>query len=570
MVSQQPEGSTSPKLAVSWGEYRRLRVFVRPYAGRLAGILAISLAATLLGLAQPFISKLLIDVALLHKNWTALWQVAVLMFVATVLGFALNILSSYQYVRVSAAMLFDMRLALYRHLQTLSPRFYAKWRLGDLVSRLNNDIGEVQRVSADSLLSILSNVVFFIGSVAMMLWLNWKLFLISVVLLPLCLYTFTYYQRKLTSFTQELRERAADVGSLFVETLIGMRSVVAANACEYEARRFGKRNSAFVDALLRLQMSSFMSGALPGTILTVSTSMVFLYGGKLIIDGRMTIGTLVAFMAYHGRLLSPVQNMMSLSANLASGRVSLRRIFEILDTPAEVVERPGALALGPVRSKIVLEDVMLRHDREGVLKGVNCEIEAGTFCAILGPSGAGKSTIADLLVRFLDPDAGRITVDGVDLRDLRLGDIRKEMVLVDQTPHLFNSSIAENISYSRPESTRAEVEQAGRDAGLDELIRRLPHGYDTLTGERGLALSAGERQRVALARALVRNPSVLILDEPTSALDAETERIVAQNLRESLRGRTVIVITHRPALAEIADAVLHLRDGRIVAELAPA
>jgi ATP-binding cassette, subfamily B, bacterial len=207
--------------------------------------------------------------------------VALLMFGATVVGFALNILSSYQYVRVSAAMLFDMRLALYRHLQTLSPRFYAKWRLGDLVSRLNTDIGEVQRVSADSLLSVLSNVVFLAGSVAMMLGLNWKLFLLSVVLVPLCLYTFTHYQWKLTVLTKDLRERGADVGSLFVETLIGIRSVISSNAGEYEARRFGKQNSRFVDALRRLQLVSFLSGGLPGTILAVSTALVFLYGGKL-------------------------------------------------------------------------------------------------------------------------------------------------------------------------------------------------------------------------------------------------------------------------------------------------
>jgi ATP-binding cassette subfamily B protein len=559
----------SPPVA-GWGEYRRLKVFVRPYWGRLAVILCIGLLSTLLGLTQPFISKLLIDDALLHRNWARLLQVAGLMFGATVLGFALNILSSYQYVRASAAMLFDMRLALYRHLQTLSPRFYAKWRLGDLVSRLNNDIGEVQRVSADSILSVLSNVVFLAGSIVMMLWLNWKLFLASTVLVPLCLYTFIHYQHRLTVLTKELRERGADVGSLFVETLIGIRSVVAANAGEYEAQRFGTQNGRFVAALLRLQMASFLSGGLPGTILTVSTAVVFLYGGKMIIDGKMTIGTLVAFMAYHTRLLSPVQNMMGLSASLAAARVSLRRIFEILDTPAEVVEKPGALALAPIRNRIVFEEVMLRHDREGVLKGVTCEIEAGTFCAILGPSGAGKSTIADLLVRFLDPDTGRITVDGSDLRDVRLEDLRREIILVDQLPHLFNCSIAENISYSRPESTREQIEAAGREAGLDEMIQRLPHGYETRTGERGLALSAGERQRIALARALLRNPSVLILDEPTSALDPETERIVAKNLQQSLRGRTVIVITHRPALAEIADTVLQLRDGKIAREMASA
>jgi ATP-binding cassette subfamily B protein len=347
-----------------------------------------------------------------------------------------------------------------------------------------------------------------------------------------------------------------------------MRTVVASNAGKYEEGRFRQRNSAFVDTLLRLQMTSFLTGALPGTILTASTALVFLYGGKMIIDGKMTIGTLVAFMAYHVRLLSPVQNMMNLSASLAAARVSLARIFELLDTPAEVVEQPNALSLGPIRDKIVVEDVVLRHDREDVLNGVSFEIQAGMFCAILGPSGAGKSTIADLLVRFLDPDCGRITVDGVDLRALRLEDLRREIVLVDQTPHLFNASIAENISYLHVETSRGEIETAGREAGLDELIRRLPEGYDTQTGERGLALSAGERQRIALARALLRKPSVLLLDEPTSALDPATERIVARNLRQSMRGRTVIVITHRPALSEMADQVVNLREGKVWTELA--
>lgn len=528
------------------------------------------LAATGLGLVQPYVSKLLIDVALLRHDWRALCWIAALMFGVTVLGFALNILSSYQYVGVSAAMLFDMRAAVYRHLQKLSPRFYAKWRLGDLVSRLNSDIGEVQRVSADTLLAVLSNIVFLAGSIGMMLWLNWRLFLLSVALVPLCLVAFRHYQRKLTGFARQMRERSADIGSLFVETLIGMRTVVSANAAGYEVGRFEKRNLAFVETLLGLQVTSFLSGALPGTILTASTALVFLYGGKMIIDGRMTIGTLVAFMAYHLRLLSPVQNMMNLSANLASARASLARIFELLDAPVEIVERPDALPLGPVRHRIAAENVTLRHDREEVLTGASFEIPAGTLCAILGASGAGKSTIADLLVRFLDPDRGRITIDGRDVRDVRLEDLRREVVLVDQTPHLFNATIAENISYARPDTSRSEIEAAGRRAGLDELINRLPQGYDTPTGERGLALSAGERQRIALARALLRKPSVLVLDEPTSALDPGTEAMVAGHLRESLRGCTVILITHRPALAEIADQVLNLRDGRIWTALEPA
>jgi ATP-binding cassette subfamily B protein len=549
-----------------WKEYRRLKPFLAPYASRLGFILGINVLATALGLAQPYISKLLIDNALAPRNMRALWWVAGLMFGVTVLGFLLNILSSYQYVRVSASMLFDMRLALYRHFQLLSPRFYAKWRLGDLVSRLNNDIGEVQRVSADSLLSVLSNVVFLVGSIAMMLLLNWRLFLFSAVFVPVSLIAFRHYQQKLMVFTKQLRERGADLGSLFVDTLLGMRTVVTSNAGDREAETFRKRNSAFVDTLLRLQMTSFLSGALPGTILTAATAGVFLLGGWMIIHGRMTIGTLVAFMAYHMRLLTPVQTMMGLAQNLASARVSLTRIFEILDTAPEITD--GTRSLPTVRGDVAFDNVTLRHDRAEILSGVSFTIPAGTFCAVLGPSGVGKSTVADLLVRLLDPDGGTVSLDGHDLRELRVKDLRDHVVLVDQAPYLFNATIAENIAYGRPDALRIEIEAAGAAAGLDELIRRLPEGYETRTGERGLALSAGERQRIAIARALLRRPSVLVLDEPTSALDAETEQIIARNLREHLSGRTVIVITHRAALAEIADQVINLREGRAWVEFA--
>ena len=545
-----------------WQAYRRLGVFLRPYARQLLLVLAVGLAATSLSLFQPYISKLVIDQALLRRDLHALVWIAGLMFFVTVLGFGLNILSSYRYVSVSAAMLFDMRLALYRHLQTLSPRFYAGFRLGDLMSRLNNDMGEVQRVSADTLLSVLSNVVFFVGSVAMMLWLNWRLFFVSVVLVPACVYTFLRYQRKLTALTKQLRERSADLGSLFVDTILGMRVVVSLNANEHEARRFRERNDAFVRTMLDVQVASLLTGALPGTILTAATAAVFLYGGWLIIEGAMSIGTLVAFMAYHMRLLSPVQNLMGLTSGLASARVSLGRIFELFDTPPEVQESPGAVPLPPVRRSIRLEGVSIRHDRAPVLEDLSLEIPVGSFCAILGPSGVGKSTLADLLVRYLDPDQGRILMDGRDIRHVLLEDLRKEVILVDQSPYLFNVTIAENIAYACPGAARDEIEGAGRAAGLDELIERLPEGYQTKTGERGLALSAGERQRIALARALLRRPSVLILDEPTSALDAETETLVATNLRNALRERTLIVITHRPALAEIADAVITIQGGK--------
>jgi ATP-binding cassette subfamily B protein len=531
-------------------------------------VVAISLVATALTLFQPYFSKLLIDRALMPRDMRALAWIAGLMSFTSALGFAVNMLASYRYVKISADMLFDLRLALFRHLQTLSPRFYAGYRLGDLMSRLNNDAGEVQRVSADALLSVLSNIGFLIGAVAMMLWLNWRLFLVGVVLIPACVYSFVRYQRILTALTKRLRERSADLGSFFVDSIMGMRVVVSLNAKNHEAARFKERNDAFVKTMLDVQIASFMTGALPGTILTLATASVFLYGGWLIIDGSMTIGTLVAFMAYHTRLLSPVQNLLSLTSSLASARVSLGRIFELFDTPAEVTEAADATPLGRIQGAIRLEGVSLRHDRAAVLEDVSVEIPAGCFCAILGPSGVGKSTLADLLVRYLDPDCGRILIDGVDLRSVRLADLRDQVMLVDQSPFLFNASIAENIGYAKPGASRAQIEAAGSAAGLDELIGRLPQGYDTTAGERGLALSVGERQRISLARAILRRPRVLILDEPTSALDGDMEMQIAASLSENLRGGTLIVITHRPALAARAGMIVTLEEGRARVTLA--
>lgn len=544
-----------------WSAYRRVLPFLRPYAGPLVLVLAISLLSTALGLAQPYVSKLMIDNALLARDMTMLVKIAGLMVTLTVLGFAVNILASYRYIAISARMLFDIRVALLRHLQMLSPRFYGSFRMGDLMSRINGDVGEVQRVAADSLLSVLSNVLFFAGSVGMMLWLDWRLFLVSIALVPVSLLAFALFQKKLTHLTRETRERGADLGSFLVDTVMGMRVVTALRASEHEVARFRERNEAFTGAMLRMQLASFMAGALPGAIMTAATSAVILYGGYRIIEGQTSIGTLVAFMAYHARLLAPIQVLMGLSSSLATARVSLGRIFALFDTAPEVIERPDARPLEKARGDIRFEHVALRHDREAVLVDAHFSIPSGSFCAVLGESGAGKSTLADLMVRQLDPDAGRILLDGQDLRELRLGDLRREVLLVDQTPWLFNDSIAANIAFAMPEADRDAIEAAGRAAGLESFIARLPEGYETRTGERGLALSAGERQRIALARALLRRPSVLILDEPTSALDAQTEHIIATQLRLAMPNATLIVITHKPALAALADSIIMVEGG---------
>ncbi|HZM88605.1 MAG TPA: ABC transporter ATP-binding protein [Blastocatellia bacterium] len=552
-------------------DYRRILTYILPYWRRLTLVLALSLVSTLLGLAQPYITKLLIDEALLRKNMQALATVAGLMVVVTVLGFAMNIASSYRYVAVSAAVLFDMRLAVYRHLQRLSPRFYTRTKLGEIVSRLNNDISEVQRVAADTLLAAISNVIFLVGSVAIMLMLNWRLFLLSIVLIPVSIITLKHYRARLSNNVQQMRERSADIGSFLIETLMGMRLVVSSNTQEAEVGRFRRKNQSFVDALLSMQLVSFFAGALPGTVLTLSTALVFLYGGKLVIDGAMTIGALVAFMAYHMRLLAPVQNLMGLYTSVTTARVSLNRVFEILDTPIDVNEATAAVAIENVKGDIEFENVSLKYDRETVvLDAVSFKLPAGSLCAIAGPSGVGKSTVADLLLRFYDPQAGSVRLDGVDLRELRLADLRREVVMVEQTAFLFNATVAENIRYGRPDATREEIIRAAQAASIDGFIQSLPEGYETQVGERGEALSTGERQRIALARALLRDPAVLVLDEPTASVDPITEQTIAAALRSATKGRTTVVISHRLSLIELADWVVVIDNGKVVETGTPA
>ncbi len=547
------------------GDYRRAFAFVLPYRRRLAAILALSLISTLAGLAQPYIAKLLIDEALLGRNLGALAAAALLMVGLTLAGFLLSILSSYRYVKVSAEVLFDMRLALYRHLQTLSPRFYARTRLGEIVSRINNDVAEIQRVSADAILSLVANTVFLAGSVAIMVWLNWRLFLIGVAALPFTALAVRHYQGRLTDRVRRMRESSAAVGSFLIETLMGMRLVAASAAQRREVERFRAHNQGFLDALLAMQLTSYLAGAVPGTLLTLSTAAVFFYGGRQVIDGAMSVGGLVAFLAYHLRLLAPVQSLFGLYTSLATARVSLGRVFELLDTPAEVRERPDALPIGAVRGEIAFDQVHFRHDRDtAVLDGVSFRVPAGGLCVIAGPSGAGKSTIADLVVRFYDPDGGAVLLDGRDLRDLRLGELRRAVGIVDQHAFLFHATIAENIAYGSPDAGREEIAAAARSAVIHDFILSLPEGYQTIVGERGLALSAGERQRIAIARALLGDPTVLVLDEPTAALDPATEENLLEAIARLRHGRTTLVITHRTAPWKFAGQVLVLEeDGRL-------
>ncbi|MCY3599712.1 MAG: ABC transporter ATP-binding protein [Gemmatimonadetes bacterium] len=543
---------------------RRALAYVRPYAGALLPVVLLSTAGTALGLALPYLSKAMIDDAILGGDFPLLLRIVGLFIGITILGFGANVASGMRYTRVSAGILFDMRLALYRHLQRLSPRFYARTPFGDIVSRINSDIGEIQRVTADAALGLFGNVLFLIGTVGMLVYLDARLFLAGLVALPPSLWALVRYRRRLEGRVTHLRERSADIGSFLIETLQGVRTVVASNAQEREAARFGRHNDRFVRALLSMRRYTYLAGGLPGVLLQAGTAAVFLYGGYRVITEATTLGTFVAFMAYQMRLLFPVQALMGLYANLASARASLVRVHELFDTPLEVAEADGAERLGRAAGALVLEDVRLGFGRGGeVLEGVSLEVPAGQVVALVGASGSGKSTIADLLSRQLDPDGGRVLLDGRDLRGLALADVRRNVAVVEQDPFIFHASIAENVRYARPDATDLEVGGALAAAALDGLLTSLPEGAATVVGERGRQLSAGERQRVAVARAFLADPAVLVFDEATGALDPASEAQVLEGYAALMRGRTTVLITHRPELARRAERVVVLRDGRI-------
>ncbi|HYW32700.1 MAG TPA: ABC transporter ATP-binding protein [Gemmatimonas sp.] len=538
---------------------------MRPYRWRLALVLAISLTSTVGALFIPYLSRMLVDRGLLGRDVEALGR-TILLFGALTLGsFVLNVVSGLIYTRASAEILFDMRLELFRHLQNLSPRFYAAMPIGQVAARINADMAEIQRVAAEIALAWVGNALFLVGTVLILLRLDAVLFAITLVMVPPALWALFAYRRRLESGVADMRDRSADIGSFLIESLQGMKVVVASNAQEREALRFRTRSEGFITSLMKMRRLTYLAGGLPGLLLAAGSGLVFYVGGRRVIDDTITMGTLVAFVAYQVRLLGPIQALMGLITSITTARVSLRRVNELFDARPDVEDVPGAEPMPSARGDLRLEGVRFGFGRGGlVLDGVTLDVGAGECVALVGRSGEGKSTIADLLARHVDPAEGRVLLDGRDLRAVPLADTRRHVAVVDQDLFIFNASLAGNLRLARPEATDSELMTAIHAAGLDALLGRLPDGIATSLGERGRALSAGERQRVAIARALLADPAVLVLDEATGSLDPATEAEVLAGYEALMRGRTTVLITHRMELARRADRVIVLDRGRIV------
>ncbi|MFP5425437.1 MAG: ABC transporter ATP-binding protein [Gammaproteobacteria bacterium] len=539
--------------------------FVRPQRKAIAVLLGLSLSASLLALAQPWLVKTLIDEGLLARDYQTLWHMAAIMIVAGLLGTVLAGVNRYLHTRLSGRILFALRDDLYRHLQQLSPTFYGRRRTGDILSRLDGDVAEIQRFAVDSLFSAVSSVIGLIGAVTLMLMLSWQLSLLLALLIPIELLWLRWMRRKVEREVRSLRERSADVSSFLVETLPAMKFIQASGQQAREARRLDQLGQGYMGQLLKVQVTEFFTQAVPGTLTSWCRACAFLIGGWWVIQGTWQLGALIAFSTYMGMAVGPVQSLLGLYVAIQRMAVSLGRVMELRQEPVAVREAPVPRPMPQGPGELRLEGVQFAHaGRQGaVMREVDVVIPGGLKVAISGASGVGKSTLIDLLQRFYDPDAGRILLDGADLRELDLGALRRRIAVVSQDIVLFRGTLAQNLAYSAPEASRAQLEQVVQLTQLDSLVQSLPLGLDGLLGERGQQLSGGQKQRIAIARALLQEPAILVLDEATSAVDEATEREVIAAIDQLFAGRTRILISHRASTLADAQLRLHLHEGQL-------
>lgn len=556
--SQNPEALQA---ALRW-----LYSFVRPHRLAIAGLLGLSVCASALVLVQPWLTKLLIDDGLLARNFPMLVLIAGLMIVAGLLGTALSGINRYLHTRLSGRMLFALRDDLYRHLQTLSPSFYGQRRIGDLMSRLDGDVAEIQRFAVDSLFSAVSSVIGLVVAVAMLLTLSWKLSLLALVLIPLDVLWLRWMRRKVERDVRQLRERSADMSSFMVETLPVMKFIQSAGQQQREARRLETLGQGYMSQLLRLQVTEFFTQAVPGTLTSLSRACAFLIGGYWVVQGTWQLGALIAFSTYLGMAVGPVQSLLGLYVAIQRMTVSLGRVMELRGEEATVLtpETPKPM---PGSGELRFDDVHFSHPgRPTTLRGIEARIPYGLKVALSGGSGVGKSTLIDLLQRHHDPQSGRVLLGDVDVRELDLFELRRRIAVVSQDIVLFRGSLADNLAYAVPDASREAIADVARLAQLDSLIATLPEGLDSPLGERGQQLSGGQKQRIAIARALLQDPLILVLDEATSAVDEATEREVIEAIDRLFAGRTRILISHRPSTLADADLRFELLDGVLVSK----
>jgi ATP-binding cassette subfamily B protein len=551
---------------------RRIARLFTPYKPRLFSVLALIALSAGLGIVSPFLLKEVLDTAIPENDTTLLaWLVGGMIAIAVATG-VLGVAQTWLSNQVGQRVMHDLRAAVYRHLQRLSLAFFTRTRTGEVQSRISNDIGGVQNVVTSTATSIVSNVTTVLAVTVAMFVLDWRLALFSLALLPFFIWLTKRVGAERKRITSQRQGRLADMSAL-VEESLSVSGILLGKTMGRSgelAERFTRESADLADLEVRSRMAGRWRMASVQIAFAVMPALVFLFAGLTAASGApgVSLGTLVAFTTLQTRLFFPIQSLLSVGIDIQTSLALFQRIFEYLDLRVDIEETSEPVTLDParVRGEIAFEDVVFGYDEDAAptIDGVTLEVPAGTTLAIVGETGSGKTTLAYLVARLYDPVAGRVTIDGVDVRDLSFASLAATVGLVSQDTYLFHASIRDNLRFAKPEASDEELEAAARAAQVHTLIASLPEGYDTVVGERGYRFSGGEKQRIAIARTVLRNPPVLILDEATSALDNETERAVQDALDRLAEGRTTIAIAHRLSTVRDADQLVVLDRGRIV------
>ena len=535
-------------------------------------MLVLILFSAALGMVSPFLLRAVLDDAIPHNDTQLLAGLVVGMIAIAVATGALGVATTLLSNTVGQRVMHDLRAAVYRHLQRLSLAFFTQTRTGEVQSRIANDIGGVQTVVTSTATSIVSNVTTVLAATAAMFLLDWRLAVAALGLLPFFVWLTRRVGEERRRITAVRQDRLADMSSLVEESLSvsGILLGKTMGRAPELAERFEGESAALADLEVRSRMAGRWRMASVQMSFAAMPALIYLFAGLTIAGGggAITIGTLVAFTTLQTRLFFPVQSLLSVGVDVQSSLALFERVFHYLDLPVDIEERDGAVALRPDRisGAVTFEGVGFRYRPEGprTLQDIDLEVPPGTTLALVGETGSGKTTLAYLLARLYDVDEGRVTIDGVDVRDMTHASLAKVVGVVSQETHLFHASIADNLRFAKPGASAAELEAAARAAQIHDLIHRLPDGYETVVGERGYRFSGGEKQRIAIARTVLRDPPILVLDEATSALDTETERAVQAALDELARGRTTVAIAHRLSTVRDAEQIAVLDRGRLV------
>jgi subfamily B ATP-binding cassette protein MsbA len=552
----------------------RLSGYTAPYAKTLLAALFFMVAASALNVLPPWLFKSVVDDVLISRNVTVLNLLCVAVVVIFVMKGAALFGEQYLMNWVGQRVVMDIRLALYDHMQRMSLRVVHASRIGELMSRVTGDVATLQSLVTSTFVNLVMNGVTFLGMLGFIFYINWRLTLITVTVLPAVAWLLTFAARNLRRAGHQVQERLANLTAIVQEAFSAIRVVRSFATEELELARFRKGNLENFDALLRaVRVHAILAGVVE-VFLIVALAVVFWFGGRDVLNGALTPGELVAFIGYIAFMVQPIRVFMSGMNSLQTGLAAADRIFTVLDAPTEATNRANRDP-GRIQGRVTFENVRFSYlpERE-ILKGIDLDVREGETIAIVGPTGSGKSTLVDLIPRFYDPTAGRVLIDGQDVADLDLPALRKQIGIVPQESVLMKGSMAFNIAYGLPElldrsdpgrfaSSMEIIRAAARVAGIDDFIMDLPDTYDSEVGERGVTLSGGQRQRMAIARAIVRDPRILILDEATSSLDLEVERQVQEAMTRAMAGRTSFVIAHRLSTVRGADRIVVLSGGEI-------